>query len=164
LFYNKYNHIHFDKIYISKLKRTRQSVQAFIDNDIAVEEYAGLNEISWGVMDGKMAGDQDSTVYWNMVNDWLNGNVDAKIPTGESPRDVQNRLIPVMDLILQRTQEENILVCMHGRAMRILLATLMNKNLKQMDEFEHTNLCLYLLKYENSAFEIIQSNNTEHLL
>lgn len=162
-FYQMYKELKFDKIYTSSLKRTQQSVQYFIDQNIPFEQHSGLNEISWGEMDGKMAGDQASTVYWEMVNAWLAGKVDAKISTGESPLDVQNRLLPVMNMILSRIEEKTILICMHGRAMRILLATIMNKELKMMDVYEHSNLCLYHLAFENNVFQILKSNNTEHL-
>lgn len=162
-FFNHYKHIPFDKVYTSTLKRSQQSVQLFIDLPIPHEAFGGLNEISWGEMDGKIASDEASNVYWDMVRSWASGNVDAKIETGESPREVQRRIAPAMALIGSRESEKNILICMHGRAMRILLATILGKELKTMDEFEHHNLCLYLLRYENNEYQLIKVNDTSHL-
>ena len=162
-FYNHYKHIPFDKVYTSTLKRSQQSVQLFIDQSIDHEAFAGLNEISWGDMDGKIASDEASNVYWDMVNSWAAGDVDAKIDTGESPKEVQKRIIPVLTTIASRSSEKNILICMHGRAMRILLTTLLAKPLKAMDEFEHNNLCLYLLHYENNEYTLVKGNDTSHL-
>ena len=55
---------------------------------------------------------------------------------------------------------------MHGRAMRILLCWLTNRPLAQMDYFEHSNLCLYKLRYDygTRTFAVELSNNTAHLL
>jgi broad specificity phosphatase PhoE len=52
---------------------------------------------------------------------------------------------------------------MHGRAIRILLCTLLNQPLKFMDKFEHENLCLYLLDFDGSTFSLEKSNDTAHL-
>jgi probable phosphoglycerate mutase len=52
---------------------------------------------------------------------------------------------------------------MHGRAIRIFLATLLNYELKSMEDFAHNNLGLYLINYSDSKFEIEKSNDVEHL-
>lgn len=114
-------------------------------------------------MDGKIANAANNDVYWDMVKSWAAGNVNAKIPSGESPLDVQDRLKPALETIMARNLENNILICMHGRAMRILLATILEKDLRAMDEFEHNNLCLYLLTYEQEKFSVVKANDTSHL-
>lgn len=163
LFYDNYHHIPFDKIYTSALKRSQQSVQQFIDKPLPHEALAGLNEISWGDMDGKIASDIDSHIYWNMVRSWAAGDVEAKIESGESPLEVQQRIIPTMAKIASQIEERNVLICMHGRAMRILLATVLGKDLHTMDDYEHNNLCLYLLKYENGTYNLVKGNDIAHL-
>ena len=162
-FFKKYKGIPFDKVYTSALKRTVQSVQGFIDLGIPQEAYAGLNEISWGDMDGKIVTSEDTQFYWKMLKAWTAGDVDAKIEGGESPRDVQKRQQPVVDLIVSRTEEKNILVCMHGRAIRILLTTLLNYDLQCMDQFEHHNLGLYILTFTGSMFSVDTYNSIAHL-
>ena len=52
---------------------------------------------------------------------------------------------------------------MHGRAMRILLTQLFNQPLSLMDTYPHSNLCLYLLRYENGQFFMEKANDTAHL-
>ena len=59
--------------------------------------------------------------------------------------------------------QERILVCMHGRAMRILICQLLNKPLTEMDNFFHTNLCLYEFKYQSGDFELLRENFQDHL-
>jgi probable phosphoglycerate mutase len=70
---------------------------------------------------------------------------------------------PAADHILNNVHEKNVLVCMHGRAIRILLCMLLNHPLKAMDTFEHENLCLYLLRYNDSELTIDLHNDTRHL-
>ena len=162
-FFNKYKHIPFDKVYTSNLKRTQESVQNFINKGISHEAYSGLNEISWGDKDGKIVTATDTEFYWKMLKEWTEGNVDAKIEGGESPLDVKVRQKPVLNIIVSRPEEKNILICMHGRAIRILLTTLLNYELKRMDEFEHHNLGLYIINYSGSYFTIDTHNNIDHL-
>ncbi len=71
-----------------------------------------------------------------------------------------------MDVILSHPEEEIVLVAMHGRAMRILLCWLTNQPLSHMDQFEHSNLCLYKLQYhyDSAQFTIELANDTAHLL
>lgn len=165
-FYNTYQHVKFDKIYISKLRRTYQSVQHFIESGIPYEKHAGLNEISWGSKEGKIPNHTDNEYYRNLIHNWHSGNVTMPADQGESPMDVRIRQMPVIDLILNRKQEKNVLICMHGRAMRVLLTTLFDQPLSDMDTFEHQNLCLYRLEYDytEARFTLETNNDTTHLL
>jgi len=162
-FFNAYEDVAFDKIYTSALKRSIESVQQFIDLGIPWEAHAGLNEISWGDKDGVIANQQDNNEYYDIIRAWNVGQVDKCIEGGESPLDIVSRQKPVIEKIIKREEEQKILICMHGRAMRILLCTLLNKSLKNMDHFKHQNLGLYLLMYDGKAFNLEKSNNGEHL-
>lgn len=163
LFFEAYKNIAFDKIYTSSLKRTAQSVERFIKSAIPHQTFSELNEISWGIMDGKIANDKDNQFYWTLVNKWNSGDMDAKEPSGESPKEVQYRLQSAMNYIEAQNHEKNIIICMHGRAMRILLTSLMKLPLEKMEHFEHQNLCLYLLEYQNKEYKILKENDVSHL-
>lgn len=162
-FYQTYKHIPFARIYTSKLKRTIESVGDFIDNGIPYEMHEGLNEISWGDKDGKIVSSEDHSYYTEVINCWKRGEIEKCIQGGESPADVQRRQKPVIDLIVSRPEEETILICMHGRAIRILLASLLHQDLRKMDQFAHNNLCLYMLNYSASQFTMEKYNDIDHL-
>ena len=162
-FYEFYKDVNFQKIYTSKLNRSIQSVQQFIDKGIKWEAFEGLNEISWGYRDGTVITDDENEYYFEVVRRWKEGEIDLKIDGGESPREVQARQKPVLDDILA-SDAENILICMHGRAIRIFLCLMLNKDLKLMDEFKHENLCLYSLNYsEPTGFELDKKCDITHL-
>lgn len=165
-FFQAYQHVAFDNVYISALQRTLQSVQPFIHLGLPYERHAGLNEISWGVMEGKVPGNIDDAYYRDLTQSWAAGNTARAAEEGESPEQVRDQQKPVIDLILSRPDETTVLVCMHGRAMRVLLTWLLNEPLADMDQFEHSNLCLYQLDYDygTQQFTIELANDTAHLM
>jgi broad specificity phosphatase PhoE len=163
-FFLAYRHISFDKVYTSALKRSQQSVQAFIDLGIAHEALAGLNEISWGTKEGHRVTPQEDEYYHYMLSQWQKGETSLRIEGGESPEDVVVRMKPAVDHIMKQQHEQTILICMHGRAIRILLCYLLNYPLRSMDMFEHQNLCLYALNYTGSMFSVERYNDVSHLV
>lgn len=163
LFFESYKGIAFDKIYTSALQRTQQTVAHFIEQGIPFEKLSGLNEISWGMKEGQAITPEEDEYYNYMLNQWQHGDTSLRIEGGESPDEVVQRMIPAIQHIMSKEGEQTILICMHGRAMRILLCHLLNYPLKSMDMFEHENLCLYILNYTGSIFNIELYNNTYHL-
>lgn len=162
-FYEAFKDHAFDKLYVSGLKRTHQSMQAFIDDGLKYEVLLELNEISWGIHEGVPVDQQGAAYYANMVKRWQEGDIDMAIEGGESPRQVAARMQKALKHILAQKDEEQVLICMHGRAMRVMLAVILNYPLKSMDLFEHTNLCLYQLAYTGSSFQVEKFNETSHL-
>jgi probable phosphoglycerate mutase len=162
-FHNIYKEIPFDKIYTSALKRSKQSVKQFIDLGIPHDALVGLNEISWGTKEGHRVTPEEDEYYHYMLKEWQRGNTALRIEGGESPDDVVKRMKPAVDYIMSKTDEKTILICMHGRAIRILLCHLLNYPLRCMDMFEHQNLCLYLLNYSGSMFSMERYNDVSHL-
>lgn len=164
-FYSKYKDVPFKKVYTSSLKRTLQTSQGFIDKGIPNESFEGLDEISWGIVEGKTLTEIGYEAFKNLVAKWADGEVEAYLEGGESPVEVVERQKEVLKLILSRKEEDLILVTMHGRAMRILLSHILNYPLKEMDRFEHSNTCLYILEYDylRAVFEVKLSNDISHI-
>lgn len=162
-FFQAYQQIPFDKVYTSALKRSQQSVEGFIRKGIPHEALTGLNEISWGNKEGQRVTAEEDAYYHHMLTEWQKGRTDLRIEGGESPEDVVRRMKPVVDYILGRPDERTVLICMHGRAIRILLCHLFNYPLKSMDMFEHQNLCLYQLHYSGASFTMERYCDVRHL-
>jgi broad specificity phosphatase PhoE len=162
-FFEKYQSVPFNKIYTSALRRTTETVEEFIRLGIPCESLSGLNEISWGSNEGqKITPEEDAYYHW-MMKQWEDGNTSLRIQGGESPEEVAARQQPVIERIFKHGQDETLLICMHGRAMRILLCQLLHYPLKSMDLFEHTNLCLYLLEFTGTMFRVNNYNDISHL-
>lgn len=163
MFYNAYKHIPFDKIYISELKRTQQSVQKFIDTGLPVEKLSGLDELAWGKYEGQPSTPETKSAFLKIMRDWTSGNLDAKFEGGESPNEVKQRQEQALEIIMNRPYEKNVLICMHGRAMRLFLCLLTGKSLTHMEDFPHQNLVLYKVTFDGGRFTITDFNNAIHL-
>ncbi len=162
-FYQHYKAVPFNKLYTSTLKRTHQTVKAFIEAGLPWEQLSGLDELAWGEWEGMTATEHSRAVFRELVEQWQAGNYDAKFDGGESPAEVRTRLQEAMDYIISKPDEHKILVCMHGRAMRLLCCMLTGKPLSEMADFPHLNTTLYRFKYRDGKFEMLDFNNTDHL-
>jgi probable phosphoglycerate mutase len=162
-FYQHYKNVPFDKIYTSKLKRTHQTVVKFIEKGIPWEQLAGLDEIAWGNYEGKKHSPELDVNFQKLIASWASGDYDNKAVGGESPNEVHLRQVEAMDHILAQKQEKTVLICMHGRALRLLLCGLMKKSFNHMDDFPHQNTSLYILDYNGKDFTIESFNSLAHL-
>tara|TARA_Y100001933_G_scaffold205677_1_gene208295 strand:+ start:3327 stop:3926 length:600 start_codon:yes stop_codon:yes gene_type:complete len=160
-FYSKYKDIEFDKVFVSNLKRTYQTVKNFIEiNNIPFEKLKEFNEISWGVNQGK---NDDLKDYKKLIDTWLDGELDNKFERGESPNEMVIRLVEGFKYIISHNLER-VLLCIHGRALRILLSELLDKDLTKMDKYPHSNTGLYIMKYvDEENVRIMKSNLRDHL-
>ncbi len=158
-FYEYYKDINFDKIYVSDLKRTFQTIRRFTENGSSYEKLKEFNEISWGVNQGKS---DDLEDYAKLIDTWLAGNLDNKFEEGESPNEMSVRLVKGFNKVLD-DNHDTVLLCIHGRALRILLSKIIDNDLTKMDKYVHSNTGLYILEYKNDKYEILGSNLRNHL-
>ena len=158
-FYEYYKDINFDKIYVSDLKRTFQTIRRFTENGLSYEKLKEFNEISWGINQGKS---DDLEDYAKLIDTWLAGNLDNKFEEGESPNEMSERLVKGFDKVLD-DDHDTVLLCIHGRALRILLSKIIDNDLTKMDKYVHSNTGLYILEYKNGKYEILGSNLRDHL-
>lgn len=159
-FFDSYKNIPFEIAYTSVLKRTVETIQPFLELGIPNEPCEELNEIGWGVHEGKSNAAQGD-FFQQVLEQWRQGNTGFALEGGESPDAVQERLKSFTQKIID-SKEETILICSHGRAMRIFLCHLLHYPLACMDAFPHANTGLYLLNYHNS-FSVALHNDIRHL-
>ncbi len=162
-FYTCFKNTSFDHVYVSELQRTFQSVEGFINDGLPHTKLSGLDEISWGSQEGVKFSESTMTAYQATVAEWKSGNLNQSVGGGESPLQVMERQKKAMNHILSQGDEKQILICMHGRAIRILICWLLGHDLSLMDEFPHNNLGLYQLFYTGSMFQLEKVNETNHL-
>jgi probable phosphoglycerate mutase len=164
-FYEAYRHIPFQRIFTTELLRTKQSIEPFAEQtEIPIEPIAELNEINWGYLEGKTPTKKDKALFLDTIERWAAGQLDHAIAGGETPLEMFERQKRGLERILQ-TPDSPVLVCMHGRAMRSFLCLLTGTELKDMDQFEHGNLCLYVLELApgETHFRLIKENDQSHL-
>lgn len=162
-FYQAYKQVPFDRIYTSRLQRTYQTIEPFVRDGIPHTSLEGLDEISWGIYEGKPQNPGLMKGFETLIARWKAGDLDASVEGGEAPRQLINRQREAMQHILSQTHESQVLICMHGRAMRILLAWMIAGDPTQMDTFQHTNTALYKVRVTGDRFEIVDPFNITHL-
>lgn len=162
LFFEYYKHLPIDKIFISKLRRTKETMQPFFAQGIPYEATSDINEIGWGIHEGKKAAPWMVNSYKALIAEWQKGNFDAKIEGGESAASLANRLSRFIER-LRGIPAQHILVCLHGRALRCLMCLLRGEHLREMENHKHANTGLFLVKYDGQAFEVVFENDVRHL-
>lgn len=161
LFFDHFKREKFEKVYTSTLRRSIETVEPFINMGLRTEARSELDEISWGVHEGTES-HPFRIEYHQLLKRWNEGKLNDTVKGGESPLDVQARQNHFIEY-LQKQKEEKVLICMHGRAIRIFLCTLLKQNLTHMDDYPHHNLTLYKMSYNNGKYEMIWHNYMEHL-
>ena len=134
----------------------------FLDKEIQHEIRESLDEIDWGIFEGVEHHPDLQKTYYNIINAWKGGDLSIKIEGGESAQDLHDRLLPFIEEIKSSTHQ-TILVCTHGRTLRVIMCLLLDKPVEQMDDFSHENTCVYKLKFDGKQFHLDLENDLSHL-
>jgi broad specificity phosphatase PhoE len=162
-FYEAHRHVDFDLIVTSKLRRTHQTVQRFLDQKIPWEQTADINEICWGIHEGKPHSPVQNEQFLQMISAWKSGDLDASIEAGESARQLIARITRFVQWVKTRP-ERCILVATHGRTMRALITCLKGLPPPLMEDMEHSNTGLYLAHLQpDGSWKFELENDTKHL-
>ncbi|KAJ1860022.1 hypothetical protein LPJ73_001567 [Coemansia sp. RSA 2703] len=137
-----------------------------------------LNEISWGEADGKDIKTVDPIVK-PVTQGWVSGDFDAKILGGESANECKERILAAFGDILneaRKNKHKDVVVCIHGRIMRVIMAVLVDKDLRTMERFTHANCCYHHIQVEvdddeqimpdpwTLKFEVVRIDVRDHLM
>lgn len=150
-FFEAFQYVPFTEVITSALKRTHQSVKGFLELGIPWRIMPELNEISWGYTEGKPTHPSTDNIFYKVVSSWRKGDYNAHMPGGESPQQLYDRMKVVKAHLESDKAGDNILICMHGRAMRVFLCLLLGAELRNMEKFQHRNLCLYHLQMDKES-------------
>ena len=161
-FYEHHKDIDFQLVVTSVLKRTHQTVQGFIDKGLPWEATPHINEMTWGHHEGKPVSADFNEIWNNVRFAWNNGQLDARMPGGESAQELNDRLLLFIDWLKQR-EEERVLVCMHGRSMRGLISLMKGVSLAEMEGNPHVNTGYYVAHKRGHEFHFSAENITPHL-
>ena len=150
-----------DFVFTSTLRRTQETVSFFINKGLPWQSTYLIDEIGWGELEGKPAMESREPFY-ALLAEWKKGNFEAKIPGGENPLELQERHQRFIQHY-RSLPHKNILICTHGRAMRILLSTMLQTPLTEMDQYNHRNTCVYKLQDDGKTITLLTANCAKHL-
>jgi phosphoserine phosphatase len=175
LFYQYYKNVSFDFVVTSDLKRTHQTVEPFLrtfsNEKKALTElnisnwltFKELNEISWGVQEGKKSDTGMHETYKKLMSDWENGIYETRFEAGESATELHTRVSKIVSYLKENHVGQNVLMCTHGRTLLCLLTILKNEPLSKMSLYKHQNTCLYKAHYIDGEFLFELENDVQHL-
>lgn len=161
-FFEHYREVPFETVLTSKLQRTHQTVQPFIDTGLPWEQFAEINEMNWGIHEGKRSTPEMVAEYQWIKDQWGRGFYDERVKDGESAAELAARLARFVEHLQQRP-ESCLLVCSHGRAMSALMSLLRKEELKLMNQYIHANTGLWRTQYAEGIFRFEVENDTTHL-
>ncbi len=143
-FYKAYKHIRFEAIFASGLKRTHQTLENWKQQHYSIQIHPGINELSWGVMEGIQPSDAQKAIFRQTIKDWQHGLWDSKIEGGESANEVWERTSEFLEQLRSKHFSGNILICSHGRTIRVMLNKLLHIDMedKSISPFHNTGLSI----------------------
>lgn len=161
-FFDYYNREQFNLVMTSTLKRSYQTVKHFIKTGIKYESTPLINEMQWGIYEGKPYEPGMHQEYLKLTESWKNGDWDQKIDEGESANDLRHRLNQFLQSIGQISAPK-VLVCSHGRTLKGLLALTINQSIGDMYRYQIKNTGLTKLVWKEGKYQVDFINDLSHL-
>ena len=162
-FFEYYNHIHFDMVVTSDLRRTHQTVQYFIEKGITWRQDPDIREMNWGTHEGQPSTPAQRAEYAACVASWQSGDYHARLDSGESAFELGERHARFIEWLKTRPADR-LLICSHGRAMRALVSLMKENPLSDMEGTPHANTGTYMARLENGKFIFDMENDVRHLV
>lgn len=156
----------FEAVYTSAMRRTHQTAAPILARrpGLAPTALADLDEMDWGVYEGRPPTPELREAYRGYVSAWEAGDFERAIEGGESPRDVEARARRAVASIQEAHAEGPVLVVTHGRLLRVLLTSLLPEyTLHQMQELTHSNTALSVVEFGPDGPHALSLNDTTHI-
>jgi len=153
-----------DVIYTSKLKRTVRTaieIKKFHKNAKLIKE-KDLNEMSWGIWEGfkwNYIKKNCKELYEKREKDKFN----FKIPKGESPKLLKNRLKNILNKIINHNKNNTVLIVGHGGINRTILGILLRWSNKKILSVKFHNASITILNIKNNKIKMHLFNSKHHL-
>lgn len=162
-FYAAWHMVPFAAVYTSDLQRTQQTMAPFAASGAIIQVHPGLREFHWGELEGRIFDAELQAIYARYLEQWHAGQTDLAIPGGESPSAAWARFRAAVEDIRAEHPAGHVLVCTHGRMLRIALAGLTTGGIQNMGRFKHANTAVNVLKANAQGFELEAHCDTSHL-
>ena len=128
-----------DDVVASPMARARETAQiCAAPHGLAVRLDLELVEFDWGVWTGLPLDDEMDRSVAELRAKWRSGDLDTAPPGGESALQAGGRAARVLGRLKKAGTAAPIVVA-HGRFNRILMATLLGRDLARMDEIRQRN-------------------------
>jgi broad specificity phosphatase PhoE len=114
-------------VYASRATRAQQTADPVAAaQGLAVEVVDGVHEVFMGDLEGR-SDDAALATFDEVYEAWWRGELDARLPGGESARDLRDRFLPAIDGIVDGIPDGDVLLVSHGAAIRLAAAALLGE-------------------------------------
>ena len=152
-----------DLLVSSNLKRAIQTASYYSEsNGISLKKSSALDEMDFGDFEGRSYDDIITELAY-IDKAWRRGEIEKKIPGGESPLSVYERASTEILTMIKEQEHGLITLVIHGRLMRILFSEWLGFGIKNMHLIEHENGAVNQFVYKNGSFNVVYLNKTTHL-
>jgi probable phosphoglycerate mutase len=111
-------------VHASHAIRTQQTAAPVAAaHGLAVEVVDGVHEVSIGDLEGR-SDEAAFETFFEVYNAWWRGELDARLPGGESALDLRARFLPAVERLVDAGDGDVVLVS-HGAAIRMAAAALL---------------------------------------
>lgn len=161
-FFEAYSDVPFEVILTSTLRRTHETVEPFLEKGIPWEELSDIDELCWGIHEGKEATPEMKIAFHQTLDEWQRGNFEACAEGGESATELAERVHRFVQQVQERP-ESNLLVCTHGRSLRGLICALKGESLMNMERYMSYNTALWKAQWQDRKWVFELENDISHL-
>lgn len=149
-----------DAIITSPLRRAYDTARAIGKyHDIAIKVEEDLQELNAGELEGLTWPELNR--YPEFLAKWKLDNASVPMPKGESLVDVQNRVWPVIQRIIETSQ--NALIVSHSFVIITILCKIQNLHLSHSANLRIGAASKTCVNIENGSGTVLCFNDTEHL-
>lgn len=152
-----------DAIYSSKLSRAVETAKKIGKvKGLKIIEIEELREISFGDWEGLCMEDIKKNQKEDLKR-WIFTPEKQKFKNGESLKDVSKRTKKVLKEILNKTEDENIVVVAHSGAIKVMILDLLGMPLKYYKNMSLGNVSLSLVEKRDYNNVLVKFNDRNHL-
>lgn len=112
-------------------------------SNLKIQEFPELREISWGKYDGSKREGEVLEKVLAVGKAWEEGRLEESLEYGESPFDAEvrsvNKLYEIISASASDPKCQSIVLILHGRLLRVMLSSIMHRDLTKMALFPHHN-------------------------
>ena len=162
MLYDSYGDQEFELVVFSSLKRTKQTLSHFLNDETPTWSSEAIDEIGWGDHEGKRATKKMKRDFDKMLVEWKSNNFEARLSGGESLSELKLRVQQFLDELVNRP-EQKIIVCSHGRTLMCLMCMVAGESLTQMYRFSQSNTAVNIAHFDGKQWTVEQVGDTAHL-
>ncbi|RBP45595.1 histidine phosphatase family protein [Garciella nitratireducens] len=153
-----------DFIYSSDLSRAYKTAE-IVGNHIgkSVQILPEIREMNFGDWEGLTLNEIDKKFH-DIYNQWNHTPHLAKIPGGETLIQVQERAIKVVNRIIKKNPNKNIVMISHGTTIKTIIFYLLDIDLSYYKKIKQDNTAINIIDFKKEYNVLVKLNDTCHLL